>query len=186
MTTVEQNAEVVSQTPGRLRLRLHPQHRHAHRMRRMEEQLEAREGVDVEVNPTTGSVVVKYDHRKFSRHDLFAMFRDAGVIAADVTGLGGGGEGGGASKVAGSIMGAMDDLDERLGELLGRKIDLRVLVPAGLTALGLWVWYRTGTLGFSQLPAYLVLWYAAESFLTLVRGRRVTEFLTGSSQREPA
>ena len=186
MTTIDQNAEIVSQTPGRLRLRLHPQHRHAHRMRRIEEQLEAREGVDVEVNPTTGSMVVKYDHRKFSRHDLFAMVRDVGVIASDVTGLGGDGDGGGAGKVVGSIMGAVDDLDERLGELLGRKIDLRVLVPAGLAALGLWVWYRTGTLGFSQLPAYLVLWYAAESFVTLIRGRRVTELVTGRSQRLPS
>ncbi len=72
------------------------------------------------------------------------------------------------SSTAQGIIGALDDLDRRLSQLTGHPIDLKVLFPFSLGAIGAWQLARHGW-GIEEVPAYVLLWYAFDSFYKLHR-----------------
>jgi hypothetical protein len=152
-------------------LRVHPQHRDTRKLQLVHQKLAAQAGVHaVESNPSTGSVLVHYDHRRMTRDDVTSMLRAVGVIIAEVAGAGSADVNErGDSATSSTIMGAVNDIDRRIREITGRKVDLRVLVPIGLTAVGIRAFIAQGSLGFTQVPAFLVFWYAVDSFIQLHR-----------------
>jgi copper chaperone CopZ len=169
----KRTATVVSHTPGRIRLRLHPQHRDPHVMERIRAQLKEHAAIqEVETNPTTGSVLVKYDRHKVSRDDFWDILDDVGVVAAAVSGESGDISASGHSSTAGALLAAVDDVDRRLSQATGRRIDLRLLVPVGLGALGIRLAMLQGGLGFTSVPPFIILWFAFDSFLQLHTRRR--------------
>ncbi len=165
-------AKIVSHTPGRVRVRLRPQLRRPEAMQRIRSRLEREPGVHaVETNPETGSVLVHYEHGPRSLSDLVAALQDVGVIFHDVSegpGAVDTREGSAHSSTAQGIIGALDDLNHQLSLLTGHTIDLKLLFPFSLGALGVWQLARRGW-GIEEVPAYVLLWYAFDSFYKLHR-----------------
>ena len=164
---VSAHGHVTSRTPGRLRVRVHhPQH-HQHTLGRAQAHLRGQAGIgQVETNSHTGSVLVHYDPRSRSPEDVLAALRDAGLLIEDVAK--GVGEdvpetGPGRSTTSESVVDVVTDLDRQLSALTGRKVDLKLLFPATLGGIGLWQAVTRG-IGLADVPAYVLLWYAFDSF----------------------
>ncbi len=118
----------------------------------------------VTVNPTSGSVLVRYDAQKHSSADVLQMIKDVGLIFEDTfRGLGEDVPETGRSTTGDSVVQAVADLDRQLSVLTGRRIDLKLLFPLALGGVGLWRVMRSG-LGIGEVPAYVLLWYAFDSF----------------------
>ncbi len=168
--TGQAHAHVASHTPGRVRLRVHHPHRHPELLNSVREQLEKTPGVDqVEVNPHSGSVLVHYDHHASSMNDILGALGDVGMIMGTVAGADelpgddASDEAAGHSTTAAGFVGTINDLDQRLSRVTGRKVDLKLLFPLALGALGVQSAVRNG-IGFSEVPAYILIWYAFDSF----------------------
>jgi hypothetical protein len=118
-----------------------------------------------EVNPTTGSVLVRYDRHTRSSADVVRILRDVGVLveetARDVLDLPEAGVGRSTTSVR--LIDTMTDLDRQLSQLTGRRLDLKLLFPMALGGVGLWRVASNG-LGLTEVPAYVLLWYAFDSF----------------------
>jgi len=165
MDTPDVRATLASATPGRVRVRLHRVARHPHLVRQVQERMQDRGGVTrVEANPSTGSVVVHYDQNALNGDDVLGLLQDCGVVFGALSEepsiedifLG-------RTPASHHIVEAVGDLDRRLLRLTGHKLDLRLLFPASLFALGLRQAVVQG-LGLADIPAYVLLWYAFDSF----------------------
>jgi hypothetical protein len=119
-----------------------------------------------EVNPTTGSLLLHYDHQTRSSADVLSILHDVGVLVEDTArglGLELAEAGAGSSTTAIRIVDAMTDLDRQLSALTGRTVDLKLVFPMALGGIGLWRAATSG-LGLTEVPAYVLLWYAFDSF----------------------
>jgi hypothetical protein len=118
-----------------------------------------------EVNPSTGSVLVHYDRHARSFADVVSILRDVGVLVEDtarsVLDLPEAGVGRSTTSIR--VIDAMTDLDRQLSRLTGRTVDLKLLFPMTLGGVGLWR-AATNGLGLTEVPAYVLLWYAFDSF----------------------
>jgi hypothetical protein len=137
--------------------------------------LQRQQGVRaVQARSGTGGVLVHYDPAETSIDHLLDVLHDIGVVVAGLTAeedLGDLGETlseSGSSHTANSIMSAVDDLDRRLSTATAQRLDLKVLFPLGLGALGVRQLVRSG-LGLEQVPAFILLWYAFDAFYKLHR-----------------
>jgi copper chaperone CopZ len=166
-------ATIISNTPGRLRVRVGPDSRQPEALQRVHARVGEHPGVhSVASNPNTGSVVVRYDHHHHRLADVVGVLEDAGMIFESVE------EGaepetpdGDHSSTAAGIVGTFDDLDKRLSELTGHRVDLKLLFPLGLGAAGLYKLLRNGW-EFADVPALVLLWYAFDAFHKLHRSQR--------------
>jgi hypothetical protein len=158
---------VASHTPGRLRVRARYLKQHPELVDGVRDQLAAHPSIGhVHVNAATGSVLVHYDHKTSSLSDVLGALRDVGVLVGEVAGAGGDelpDVGGGHSSTATGVVDTIGDLDRRLSELTGRKVDLRLLFPLTLGTLGVIRALFAG-FGLTEVPAYILLWYAFDSF----------------------
>jgi Heavy metal associated domain 2 len=158
-------ATLASVSPGRIRVRLHRASRHPRVVHRLQERMQDRGGVtQVDVNASTGSVVVHYDKHALTFDDILALLRDSGVVIGalyeepDIEAIFRG-----RAPASEHVVDAVGDLDRRLLRLTGHKLDLRLLFPASLFALGLRQALVQG-LGLADIPAFVLLWYAFDSF----------------------
>jgi hypothetical protein len=148
-------------------------------MDRIRDRLAQDPGVEsVETRGKTGSVVVHYEPSQLSLDGLLAMLYEAGVVvhgmlAGEEIGPGPTGDGrstggAGTSRTAGSIIEAVQDLDHRISEMTGQKLDLKTLFPLTLGAIGVRRLLQSG-LGLAEIPTYVLLWYAFDAFYKLHR-----------------
>jgi hypothetical protein len=89
------------------------------------------------------------------------ILRDLGVLVEEVVELPESGPGSSATSTR--IVNAVTDLDRQLSALTGRRVDLKLLFPLTLAGVGLWRAATSG-LGLGEVPAYVLLWYAFDSF----------------------
>jgi len=175
------HGQIVSHLAGRLRVRLHPEHRQEAVLVKVQQGLLEQHGVSaVTTNARTGSLLVHYDHHRLSREDLLACLYDVGVIARDISGAEeipedldlaqSGAEVAPHSTTAVGLMDALTDLDRRLSELTGGKLDVKLLFPLGLGVMALRQIAVAG-LGLEQVPGYVLLWYTFDSFYKLHQRR---------------
>jgi hypothetical protein len=159
---------VASKTPGRLRVRVHHPQRHRQLLSAIQRHMEAQQGTqDVRVDPRTGSVLVHYDPHSQSASGLLSVLHDLGVVAAgtargldlDAPEVNGATH----SQTSEGVITALSDLDRQIALLTGYKVDLKLLFPLALGGIGLWAAARRG-LGLTEVPAYVLLWYAFDSF----------------------
>jgi hypothetical protein len=177
------HARIASSVPGRVRVRVRHPRRHPRLMQHAEDRLREQAGVGaVETNPVTGSVVVRYDPQQRSTHEILDVLRDLGVIIGDVAHaedeLPGGDAGDravaaaigpvGHSQTALTMVDAVDDLNQRLHRFTGGVVDLKVLFPLSLGAIGVTKVLRDG-LQLGDIPGYVLLWYAFDAFYKLHR-----------------
>lgn len=162
------DALIASDITGRLRIRLRREMRSESGMASLAHGLRSRVGISqVDANSRTGSVTVQYDAQTHTRDGIIAMLRDLGVIVGAVTGSATlGASQNGRSLTGDQIAQAFDDLDGRISDATGMRLDLKVLFPLSLFGIGVWRTAVAG-LGLSQVPAYVMFWYAFSSFMTL-------------------
>lgn len=178
MRQSQAHGQVASHTPGRLRVRLAPPHRQAQVLQAIHAHLEQHPAIcTIETRQPSGSVVVRYDPSALSGESLLGLFHAVGVVVHDV----GGGAGmepvaetparnGPGSVPANSVMGALDDADRRLAAITGHRLDLKLLFPLTVGALGLRQLLASGW-GLTEVPAFVLLWYAFDAFWKLHVGR---------------
>ena len=119
-----------------------------------------------EVNASTGSILVRYDRHCHASADVLAVLRDVGMVVEETAGSIGlelPETGMGASTTSVRIMDAMTDLDRQALLLTGHTVDLKLLFPLALGGLGLWR-AATSELSLTEVPAYVLLWYAFDAF----------------------
>jgi hypothetical protein len=178
------HGQIVSHAPGRIRVRLEAGQRSPAVLDQIEHALGRKSGVaSVSTNARTGSILVYYDEDILSKDDLTAMLSDVGVAALESGGADEAsrdrGRGGRAvadhSSGAVSVLDAVTDLDHWISRLTGGKLDLKLLVPAGLGLLALRQIALNGV-GLGQMPGYVLLWYTFDSFYKLHQ-RKTAQFL---------
>ncbi|MBV9581259.1 MAG: hypothetical protein JO057_21980 [Chloroflexi bacterium] len=170
------HAQIASHTPGRLRVRVHPSHRDPDALQEVASRLEDQPGIQhVDVNANTGSVLVHYDRETHEKDEVVGCLEDVGLLLGSILEAGGeeipdlegseseSGSGSSHSTTAAGVVDTVNDLDRRLSELTGRKVDLRLLFPVALGAIGVRAAITNG-IGFAEVPAYILIWYAFDAF----------------------
>jgi hypothetical protein len=145
----------------------------------IEQRLVDRTGVNsVATNARTGSVLVTYDHHRLTRDDMVAMLYDVGTVVRSALGAEElpedlGRDHTGESSTATGLIGALTDLDARVSAVTGGRVDVKLLVPAGLGLVAVRQIMSNG-LGLAEVPGYLLLWLTFDVFYKLHRRRSAT------------
>ncbi len=157
--------KVVSNTPGRLRLRIAQPQRSTTKMQHLVENLEAQPNISqVRMNVHHGSITIQHDLSEDSLKNVIATLQDLGVIFADITGFAE--ITGGKSQAAAEISDAVVDLNRRVKQATNGVVDLRFLFPLGLATLSIRQLLTKG-LQLDTIPWYVLAWYAFDSFIKL-------------------
>jgi hypothetical protein len=180
---VRRQGRIVSQAPGRVRVRLHQEFRDPAVLKQVEEELRGRDGVTaVATDARTGSILVHYDCFALATNDLRDLLFDVGIVPGNVAGAEGvpeehGREGARRdvaphSSGATGVLDALTDLDHRISRLTGGRLDLKLLVPVGLGLLAMRQIALNG-LGLAHVPGYVLLWYTFDTFYKLHQRKAV-------------
>jgi hypothetical protein len=156
--------QILSHTPGRVRVRLTPDYRQPATMAAIAQVLQSlvNEIQQVKINPKIGSMTLYYDIEEGDLASFFAPLQELGLIvnAAPAAPTG-------KTAVAATVTGAMARLNQRVNQFTEGSVDLRSLVPL---LLGLWAMRQF--FGKSQsrmriVPWYALAWYAFDTFMKL-------------------
>ncbi|MGM3306840.1 HMA2 domain-containing protein [Anabaena sp. WFMT] len=151
--------KIVSDTPGRLRLRIAAENRQAEKMQHIANFLTAQPHInEVRTNIHHGSIVINHDGKNGALAEILATLKDIGVIFADITH--------GNTEAATGISNAVIDLNQRVERATDGTVDLRFLFPFGLSFLAIRQLMIKG-LQLEVIPWYVLAWYAFDSFLKL-------------------
>lgn len=164
------STKIVSDTPGRLRLRIAPKNRKSEDIQKIVTALEAHPNItQVQTNISQGSITIKHEGED-SRGNTIAALKDLGIIFGDIAE--------GKSEAAAEVSNAVVDLNKRVRESTDGLVDLRFLFPLGLGCLSIRQLMAKG-LQIDIIPWYVLAWYSFDSFLKLhaasmssVRGSR--------------
>ncbi|MBD2292005.1 hypothetical protein H6G06_00545 [Anabaena sphaerica FACHB-251] len=151
--------KIVSDTPGRLRLRVASENRQAEKMQHIANFLTAQPHItQVRTNIHHGSILIHHDDQTGTLAEILATLRDIGVIFADITQ--------GKTEAATGISNAVIDLNQRVQRATDGTVDLRFLFPFGLSILAVRQLIIKG-LQLEVIPWYVLAWYAFDSYLKL-------------------
>ena len=159
-------AEIVSQTPGRIRLRIIPPHRQLQKMTPIAQALKARlEIYRVKTNISTGSITIFYGRELLSSQDMFVILQDLGVHLVTITHQSRISVSG-SSSAATEVIQTATDLNRRVQTVTNDAVDLRFLVPLSFACLAMRQLFIKGW-QLEFIPWYVLAWYAFDSFLKL-------------------
>jgi len=168
--TARHHAWIASAIPGRLRLKLHPSHRDQEIMNGIRRGLNMKDGVhDVKLNPSIGSITVRYDHGRHSTSSILNMLKDLDVVIQSVGHapiIGGADQKGGEEGDSVGFLDAINDLNQRIYDKTGVPADLKVLLPLAFAGAGVWSIARRGLM-VETVPGWLFLWFAFDMFVKL-------------------
>lgn len=168
--------QVVSSTPGRLRLRIAPAQRQLANMERICKALQAHPQVDrLKTNIHHGSITISHIAPAGNLESIYAALRDLGAIFAETTTLTGD-----KSIAAAGVANAAVDLNQRVTRASHGAVDLRFLFPLGLGLLSIRQLAIKG-LQLEIIPWYVLAWYAFDSFIKL----HGTDRLQNRNQEKP-
>jgi hypothetical protein len=150
-------AYVRHRSHGRVRASVEKGERSPERMQEIKQRIQDHPGVrGVEVNPTTGSVLVTGEHNDQIRQAL-----DSALVLVESL------QGGEPSeKAVETVVGAVKAADSRVLEATAGRVSLKWLVPASFVAVGLRQLIAQG-LTAGSVPWYVLLYYGVDSFLKL-------------------
>ncbi|MBW4685164.1 MAG: hypothetical protein KME40_08690 [Komarekiella atlantica HA4396-MV6] len=150
--------KIVSNTPGRLRLRIAQPYCQVGEMQRIASILEAQPNISqVRTNIYHGSILINYGAKNSSLENVFATLQDIGLIFGDITHD---------SEAAMGVTNAVVDLNKKVELATNGAVDLRFLFPLGLSILAARQLIAKG-LQFEIIPWYVLAWYAFDSFMKL-------------------
>ena len=159
-------AHIASLTPGRLRIRMKPQHRDSSTLQGIQAGLQSREGVHaVKVNPANGSLTMHFDQDRYNPIKIMGLLEDVDVLVESVGHLPGV-EGGEAATSSTGFLVAVEDLNRHIKSVTGLPIDLKLVLPLSFVAAGLWSVTRRGLM-IETVPGWLFLWFAFDMFVKL-------------------
>jgi len=164
----QHRAHVASLTPGRLRIKLHPQHRDEATLQVIQTDLQAQEGVqEVKVNLANGSLTMQFDRGRYTPKGIMGLLEDVDVLVESI---------GQASKLEGvvpvqgepspSFIFAVEDLNRRIQSTTGLPIDLKLVLPLTFIGAGAWSIARRGLM-VEAVPGWLFIWFAFDMFVKL-------------------
>ncbi|PSO84702.1 MAG: hypothetical protein BRC46_06895 [Cyanobacteria bacterium QS_6_48_18] len=160
------HAQVVSQTPGRLRFRFARPHRQPEKLEQIASALRKRLEISrVRTNVESGSMTVHYAQEHSGHDDIYVILQDLNVTFAAIT------EGqsvttNGKSSTATAVTSAVTDWNRRVIRATNSLVDLRFLIPLGFSVLAVRQLLTKG-LQLEFIPWYVLGWYAFDSFLKL-------------------
>ncbi len=168
----ERNLTVVSFVPGRIRVRADRSLRSSDSMRALQELLAGLGGVrEVQVNPTTGSLLMSYDPETLDMAELLLAVQNANVKVV-VPGLDQQASvEEGVSGVARSINDCFSQVDRAVSRATGGRLDAKAVAPLALGAVAVRQLLIQGA-GLSAIPWYVLLWYSFEMFTKYNVGKR--------------
>ncbi len=153
------STKIISNTPGRLRLRISPPHRHPREMQRITNILKAQSQIiQVRTNINSGSIIINHDGKNASLENVLTTLLDLGVTFADITE--------GNSEAAEDVKRAVINLNKRFEQATSGEVDLRFLFSLGLSMLAVRQILVKG-LQLEIIPWYVLAWYAFDSFMKL-------------------
>ena len=159
-------AQIVSQTPGRIRLRVTPVHRHQQTITPIVNHLKARlEIYRVKTNILSGSITVLYGRELLSSQDIWKFLQDLGVNLVEVTketsiSVSN------SSNASAAVITTATDLNQRVKTATKDAVDLRFLVPLSFGILAMRQLLVKGW-QLEFIPWYVLAWYAFDSFIKL-------------------
>jgi Heavy metal associated domain 2 len=152
--------QVVSITPGRIRVRVAHQHREQQVMAQIASALKGFfPQIDrVRSNAQTGSITIYYSGDSDSFTEALTTLQDLGIIVTDAPM--------GKSQAAVAVTSAIANLNQRFNQATAGSVDLRFLFPLLLSVLALRQ-ILTKSPGLKTSPWYVLAWYAFDSFMKL-------------------
>ncbi|MBK1989489.1 hypothetical protein A0J48_018445 [Sphaerospermopsis aphanizomenoides BCCUSP55] len=158
------STKIISDTPGRLRLRIATENRQPEKIQHIANFLTAQPHItNVRTNIHHGSILIKHDGKAETLAEISAILRDIGIIFADITQ--------GKTEAATGISNAVIDLNQQVEFATNGAVDLRFLFPFGLGLLAMRQLIVKG-LQLEVIPWYVLAWYAFDSFFKLNTGDR--------------
>ncbi len=158
-------AQIVSQTPGRIRLRVLPAQRQQQKITPLVNALQARlEIYRVKKNIPSGSITVLHERELLSSQDMRTILQNLGVTfreipqepISSITN----------SSSATAVIRTATDLNRRVQTASNDAIDLRFLFPLGLGVLAVRQLIVKGW-QLELIAWYVLVWYAFDSFIKL-------------------
>ena len=155
--------QVISRTPGRVRLRVSPEHREGETMSQIASAIAVffPQIHKIRTNIQTGSLTVYYEGEQVNFEEILSQLPSFGVIIED-----------GAkilpetSQAAANLTSVMAGLNQRVKQATEGSFDLRILMPLFLSLLALRQLFSKSP-RLKTAPWYLLAWYAFDSFLKL-------------------
>ena len=158
-------AQIVSQTPGRIRLRVLPAQRQPQKITPIVNALKARlEIYRVKQNISSGSITVLHGRELLSSQDICTILQDLGVTFREITPEPISSVTNSSSATA--VIITATDLNRRVKTVSKDAIDLRFLFPLGLGVLAVRQLIVKGW-QVELIPWYVLAWYAFDSFIKL-------------------
>ncbi|WP_066382322.1 MULTISPECIES: HMA2 domain-containing protein [unclassified Anabaena] len=153
------STKIISDTPGRLRLRIAHAHRQPEIMQHIANALAAQPTIQaVRTNIHHGSIVIKHDGTDESLKDVLATLEDLGIIFAETTA--------GNTEAATTVASAVVDWNKQVKQATDGVVDIRFLFPLGLSILAVRQLIIKG-LQLEIIPWYVLAWYSFDSFIKL-------------------
>ncbi|MDJ0724058.1 MAG: hypothetical protein QNJ38_03000 [Prochloraceae cyanobacterium] len=158
-------AQIVSQTPGRLRLRIAKEYRQQQQIDLITQMLQERLQIDrLGTNLQTGSITILYCKERLDFPQISTILAELGVILPDRISEAKNNDG--RSRAAAEVIGSFSQLDRKVKLATDEAIDLRFLVPLSFGVLALRQLLNKGLL-IEAIPWYVLAWYAFDSFIKL-------------------
>ena len=159
-------AQIVSQTPGRIRLRVTPVHRYQLKIAPIVKQLKSRfEIYRVKTNISSGSITILHGRELLSSQDIRQVLQDLGVnlleITKDPSILVSN-----SSNASAAVITTATGINQRVKTATKDAVDLRFLVPLSFGMLAMRQLLVKGW-QLEFIPWYVLAWYAFDSFLKL-------------------
>ncbi len=160
-------AQIISQTPGRLRLRVTPPHRQQQKITPIVNSLKARlEIYRVKSNISTGSITVLHGRELLNSQDMRTILQDLGVNFVEITQEESRMSLSSSSSAAAAVITTATGLNQQVKTTTNDAIDLRFLLPLGFAVLAMRQLIVKGW-QLEIIPWYVLAWYAFDSFLKL-------------------
>jgi hypothetical protein len=151
--------DIVSNTPGRLRLKIDREHRSPETMEQIVTALKTFADFDrVRTNVSNGSLTIYYNREKVDFTKLISQLRAFGVILDDIS------ENiSQTSATTNRLTGAIAGLDRKIKQTTEDSLDLRSLATTLFSLLALRQIYKIP--GLRKISWFILAWYIFESLL---------------------
>lgn len=157
-------AAVESRVPGRIRLRVPRGSRRGNGLARIQMVFENVEGIrNIDINPSTGSVLITHDPNIIDSEDLIGLGRSANVIRQESQGGRNGIQWPAMSTGARQIISGFRQFDSAISRFTGGAIDAKLAIP--LLLLGLSLGRALFSASKAPTPWYSLLWYSYSMFM---------------------